>query len=214
MPPKSAHSTNISRTRRYRRDSVVICTVGPTFRRVRWPAASSTMSMKRDAEAIAMFGLGLTAPASGPFVIGDRLTEHTTVDRNDRSRRVEPSIIALASRKSQLSMNAAVRLGRNRSPNIGSGHAFRSPNGGNPRPDRVAPRDLHCAELDQHRVHPGPQQGDRCPLSRHGQVWSDPVFIRLSDYDIGFLAGASKSEVMMLVLTAAPSPNSSTASQS
>jgi lipid-binding SYLF domain-containing protein len=47
----------------------------------------------------------------------------------------------------------------------------------------------------------GAQQGVGVLLSRHGQVWSDPVFIRLSDYDIGFLAGASKSEVMMLILT-------------
>jgi lipid-binding SYLF domain-containing protein len=47
----------------------------------------------------------------------------------------------------------------------------------------------------------GSQQGIGVLLSRHGQVWSDPVFIRLSDYDIGFLAGASKSEVMMLILT-------------
>ena len=47
----------------------------------------------------------------------------------------------------------------------------------------------------------GAQRGIGVLLARHGQVWSDPVFIRLSDYDIGFLAGAEKSEVMMLVLT-------------
>jgi lipid-binding SYLF domain-containing protein len=47
----------------------------------------------------------------------------------------------------------------------------------------------------------GSQQGIGVLLARHGQVWSDPVFIRLSNYDVGFLAGASKSEVMMLVLT-------------
>jgi lipid-binding SYLF domain-containing protein len=47
----------------------------------------------------------------------------------------------------------------------------------------------------------GAQRGVGVLLARHGQVWSDPVFIRLSDYDIGFLAGAEKSEVMMLVLT-------------
>ena len=47
----------------------------------------------------------------------------------------------------------------------------------------------------------GSQQGVGVLLARHGQVWSDPVFIRLSNYDIGFLAGASKSEMMMLVLT-------------
>jgi lipid-binding SYLF domain-containing protein len=47
----------------------------------------------------------------------------------------------------------------------------------------------------------GAQQGVGVLLARHRQVWSDPVFIRLSNYDVGFLAGASKSEVMMLVLT-------------
>ena len=47
----------------------------------------------------------------------------------------------------------------------------------------------------------GSQQGVGVLLARHGQAWSDPVFIRLSNYDVGFLAGASKSEVMMLVLT-------------
>ncbi len=47
----------------------------------------------------------------------------------------------------------------------------------------------------------GAQRGVGVLLARHGQVWSDPVFIRLSDYDIGFLAGAEKSEVMMLILT-------------
>ena len=47
----------------------------------------------------------------------------------------------------------------------------------------------------------GSQQGAGVLLARHGQIWSDPVFIRLSDYDIGFLAGASNSEVMMLILT-------------
>jgi lipid-binding SYLF domain-containing protein len=47
----------------------------------------------------------------------------------------------------------------------------------------------------------GSQQGVGVLLARHGQIWSDPVFIRLSNYDVGFLAGASKSEVMMLVLT-------------
>jgi lipid-binding SYLF domain-containing protein len=47
----------------------------------------------------------------------------------------------------------------------------------------------------------GSQQGVGVLLARHGQVWSDPVFIRLSNYDLGFLAGASKSEMMMLVLT-------------
>jgi lipid-binding SYLF domain-containing protein len=47
----------------------------------------------------------------------------------------------------------------------------------------------------------GAQRGLGVLLVRHGQMWSDPVFIRLSDYDIGFLAGAEKSEVMMLVLT-------------
>ena len=30
---------------------------------------------------------------------------------------------------------------------------------------------------------------------------SDPVFVRLSNYDIGFLAGVAKSELMMLILT-------------
>ena len=47
----------------------------------------------------------------------------------------------------------------------------------------------------------GAQEGVGVLLARHGQVWSDPVFIRLSNYDIGFLAGAAKSEMMMLVLT-------------
>jgi lipid-binding SYLF domain-containing protein len=63
----------------------------------------------------------------------------------------------------------------------------------------------------------GSQQGVGVLLARHGQVWSDPVFIRLSNYDVGFLAGASKSEVMMLVRWSsptAPSTSSSTAFQS
>lgn len=38
-------------------------------------------------------------------------------------------------------------------------------------------------------------------LARHGSSWSDPVFVRLSNYDVGFLAGAEKSTVLMLILT-------------
>ncbi|HET7882190.1 MAG TPA: lipid-binding SYLF domain-containing protein [Acetobacteraceae bacterium] len=47
----------------------------------------------------------------------------------------------------------------------------------------------------------GTQQGVGVLLTRHGEVWSDPVFVRLSNYDIGFLAGIAKSELMMLILT-------------
>jgi len=47
----------------------------------------------------------------------------------------------------------------------------------------------------------GAQQGVGVLLARHGESWSDPVFVRLSNYDIGFLAGVAKSELMMLILT-------------
>lgn len=38
-------------------------------------------------------------------------------------------------------------------------------------------------------------------LARHGTNWSDPVFITLTNVDLGFLAGASRSELIMYVLS-------------
>ncbi|NOG70749.1 lipid-binding SYLF domain-containing protein [Roseicella sp. DB1501] len=49
----------------------------------------------------------------------------------------------------------------------------------------------------------GAQQAHGLLLMRHGQVWSDPIFVRLTNLDVGFLAGAAKSEMITLLLTRA-----------
>ncbi|MBC9207456.1 lipid-binding SYLF domain-containing protein [Roseomonas aerophila] len=47
----------------------------------------------------------------------------------------------------------------------------------------------------------GAQLGDGILLTRHGNLWSDPVFVKLSNYNLGFLAGASDSTLVMMLLS-------------
>ena len=49
----------------------------------------------------------------------------------------------------------------------------------------------------------GVEEGAGLLMARHGGAWSDPVFVRMSNYNIGFLAGASDSTVAMMLLTRA-----------
>ena len=44
-------------------------------------------------------------------------------------------------------------------------------------------------------------------LVRHGDAWSDPVFVKLSTTSAGFQFGVKESELMMLVLTRAAVDN-------
>ncbi len=47
----------------------------------------------------------------------------------------------------------------------------------------------------------GVEAGTGVLLARHGEVWSDPVFVKLWKESAGFQAGIEQSEVLMLVLT-------------
>ncbi|EHM02177.1 Tat pathway signal sequence domain protein [Acetobacteraceae bacterium AT-5844] len=47
----------------------------------------------------------------------------------------------------------------------------------------------------------GAEHADGLLLVRHGMEWSDPTFVTLSNFDVGFLAGVSRSELLMYVLT-------------
>lgn len=47
----------------------------------------------------------------------------------------------------------------------------------------------------------GIQEGEGLLLQRHGNNWSDPVFVKLGNYNVGFLAGASNSTLAMFLLT-------------
>ncbi|MEO1091187.1 MAG: lipid-binding SYLF domain-containing protein [Pseudomonadota bacterium] len=47
----------------------------------------------------------------------------------------------------------------------------------------------------------GFDKGSGLLLVRHGDKWSDPVFVKLEQASVGFQFGASESELMMLVMT-------------
>lgn len=47
----------------------------------------------------------------------------------------------------------------------------------------------------------GAELGSGILMARHGNTWSDPVFVKLSNYNVGFLAGASDSTLVMLLLS-------------
>jgi lipid-binding SYLF domain-containing protein len=47
----------------------------------------------------------------------------------------------------------------------------------------------------------GVEMGTGVLLVRHGEAWSDPVFVKLAQESAGFQAGIKESKVMMLVLT-------------
>lgn len=47
----------------------------------------------------------------------------------------------------------------------------------------------------------GAEIGSGILMTRHGNAWSDPVFVKLSNYNVGFLAGASDSSLVMLLLS-------------
>ncbi|WP_424812593.1 lipid-binding SYLF domain-containing protein [Roseococcus sp. YIM B11640] len=47
----------------------------------------------------------------------------------------------------------------------------------------------------------GVQEGEGILMQRHGSNWSDPVFVKLGNYNVGFLGGASSSTVAMFLLT-------------
>ncbi|MDT8332934.1 lipid-binding SYLF domain-containing protein [Roseomonas gilardii] len=59
----------------------------------------------------------------------------------------------------------------------------------------IAPRDDRAGFIL------GAERAEGIFLVRHGTVWSDPVFITLTNVDLGFLAGASRSELIMYVLS-------------
>ena len=47
----------------------------------------------------------------------------------------------------------------------------------------------------------GVENGTGVLLARHGEVWSDPVFVKLWEESAGLQAGIKQSEVLMLILT-------------
>lgn len=47
----------------------------------------------------------------------------------------------------------------------------------------------------------GVESGTGVLLARHGEVWSDPVFVKLWEESAGFQAGIKQSEMLMLILT-------------
>ncbi|BEQ13452.1 lipid-binding SYLF domain-containing protein [Desulfoferula mesophila] len=47
----------------------------------------------------------------------------------------------------------------------------------------------------------GYERGQGLLLRRHGKVWSDPVFLKTSQITLGLQAGASSSQVLMLIMT-------------
>ncbi len=47
----------------------------------------------------------------------------------------------------------------------------------------------------------GVENGTGVLLARHGEVWSDPVFVKLWEESAGFQAGIKQSKVLMLILT-------------
>jgi lipid-binding SYLF domain-containing protein len=49
----------------------------------------------------------------------------------------------------------------------------------------------------------GYERGSGVIMARHGDQWSDPAFIALSQRSIGFQAGAKQSQLLMLVMTRA-----------
>lgn len=47
----------------------------------------------------------------------------------------------------------------------------------------------------------GYERGSGVMMTRHGETWSDPAFVALSQRTIGFQAGVKRSQLIMLVLT-------------
>ncbi|MBM9513703.1 lipid-binding SYLF domain-containing protein [Desulfogranum marinum] len=47
----------------------------------------------------------------------------------------------------------------------------------------------------------GMQKGEGMLLRRHGKDWSDPVFMSLSDWNVGLQAGVMESSIIMLIMT-------------
>ncbi len=47
----------------------------------------------------------------------------------------------------------------------------------------------------------GVESGTGVLLARHGETWSDPVFVKLWEESAGFQAGIEQSKVLMLILT-------------
>jgi lipid-binding SYLF domain-containing protein len=47
----------------------------------------------------------------------------------------------------------------------------------------------------------GYERGQGLLLRRHGKAWSDPVFLKTSQVTLGLQAGASDSQVLMLIMT-------------
>jgi lipid-binding SYLF domain-containing protein len=45
------------------------------------------------------------------------------------------------------------------------------------------------------------EKGNGMILRRHGQEWSDPVFLSISEYSVGFQAGIKESALIMLIMT-------------
>jgi SH3 domain-containing YSC84-like protein 1 len=53
----------------------------------------------------------------------------------------------------------------------------------------------------------GLEKGKGMLLRRHGQAWSDPVFMSLTEYSAGFQAGVKESALIMLIMTDAAVDN-------
>lgn len=47
----------------------------------------------------------------------------------------------------------------------------------------------------------GMQKGEGMLLRRHGKEWSDPVFMSLSEWNVGLQAGIMESSIIMLIMT-------------
>lgn len=47
----------------------------------------------------------------------------------------------------------------------------------------------------------GYEEGSALFMARHGEEWSDPVFVSLSLKSVGFQVGVKESEVLMMILT-------------
>ena len=47
----------------------------------------------------------------------------------------------------------------------------------------------------------GYKRGTGAVFFRHGEEWSDPVFVTFVDYSVGFQIGGSESEVIVCILT-------------